>query len=555
MKRKYVKILLTSIFCSCALTANAFDYVSKEAGFAVTVPDQNIMVVGENLFAVENRVFDIDKQVVKTNGIHVVSCITEDQMQKNFGKVFTTEAFYSDLNDIAKSSKKTKSLFADERYKYLQQAAAGAYINYTTDANDYSELHKLNEQLSNVIEINKIAVENINGSKVLKVESEIKNIGLSMKLPVKQSKEAQKPLTSGEEQGIKYDFADDGYMVLHFDNLYSIKELTYLLSANNNLYAVTSIYPTMENLPEMENLYQLDHKSFIKLNKNLVRHLKFTDIEQRQDNLVIADNITGRNLSLPTHWLYTQTDLASMYDLKNKGIYLTAYNALPETSLQAANDALQTFGINFDADTKTFMMDLSQFSMHDLLNFIDEGVLMVSGNLNSLAQLDPELASYTEQYKNIFNTPDLTKFMFDKSMVHLQNVITSQQAAAIAKYLKVENLTYSFDINHYNGRFNCDADIQTNLPDIFKLLQQEDFLARSDSEYAERAEKSNMETYRVLFSVLNDNLVPFNCYVKNQLYFNRSRHFNNLLYFTKGTRETANKEIMQQFTANDLYIY
>lgn len=180
---------------------------------------------------------------------------------------------------------------------------------------------------------------------------------------------------------------------------------------------------------------------------------------------------------------------------------------------------------------------------------------MVSGNLNSLAQLDPELASYTEQYKNIFNTPDLTKFMFDKSMVHLQNVITSQQAAAIAKYLKIENLTYSFDINHYNGRFNCDADIQTNLPDIFKLLQQEDFLARSDSEYAERAEKSNMETDRVQFSVLNDNLVPFNCYVKNQLYFNRSRHFNNLLYFTKGTQETANKEIMQQFTASDLYIY
>ena len=53
MKKLYADILMTGLLCSAALTANAFEYVSSEAGFSVNIPDQNIMLIGENMFAAE----------------------------------------------------------------------------------------------------------------------------------------------------------------------------------------------------------------------------------------------------------------------------------------------------------------------------------------------------------------------------------------------------------------------------------------------------------------------------------------------------------------------
>lgn len=58
-----------------------------------------------------------------------------------------------------------------------------------------------------------------------------------------------------------------------------------------------------------------------------------------------------------------------------------------------------------------------------------------------------------------------------------------------------------------------------------------------------------------LFAMMNDNLVPFDCYFKNQLYFDRSQRFNNLFYFTRGDKATANTQIMKQFDTTDLYLY
>lgn len=560
MERKYVRILLTSIFCSLALTANAFNYTSREGGFSVSIPDQNIMVVGENVFAAENRTFDVDKQIVKTNGIHVVTCLTAEQLQSNFNKVFTTDIFNADVSNIKQSLKNAPNTLANDNYKYLLQAATGVYINYDNQTDNMNELVKLNDHLSKASEINKITVEDVNGRKALKVASELKNIGLNLKLPMRKSKKLEQSILKEqrdpvESNGMKFDFSDDGYLIMQCDNLYSIQEITYLLSANNNLYAVTSLYPSIKSVAEMEDVYKLDHKDFVKLNKDLAHNLTFTEVKHSNDTLVINDRVAGRKLTLPPQWLYTKTDLASMYNMKDKGIQLTAYNALPEASIQAANDAMQTFGISFDAKTNTVKMDLSQFTMHDLLNFVDEGVFMVSGNINNLTQLDPELIPYMNEYKNLFNMPDLTKMIVNQTINHLQNIITPEKAAAIEKYIKAENFAYTFDINHYNGRFNCDADLKVYLPDIFKALGRNDIFAQADEDSPLTEEESSKAAEDLVFSMMNENLIPFDCYVKNQLYFNRSRHFNNLLYFTKGTQEAANKQILQQFSQSDLYIY
>lgn len=133
MKNIYKQFLLTGIFCSFVMTANAFDYTSKNTGFSITVPDQNIMVIGENIFAAENRIFDFDKQTVQTNGIHMVTCLTKSQLQNNFSENFTTEKFTADLQSIAEDLKNKKKPLDSSKYQYLRQAAIGAYINYSSE--------------------------------------------------------------------------------------------------------------------------------------------------------------------------------------------------------------------------------------------------------------------------------------------------------------------------------------------------------------------------------------------------------------------------------------
>ena len=105
MKKLYADILMTGLLCSAALTANAFEYVSSEAGFSVNIPDQNIMLIGENMFAAENRVFDIDKKLVKTNGMHFVTGLNQEQLKQNFNTAFTTEKFTADLENIKQALK------------------------------------------------------------------------------------------------------------------------------------------------------------------------------------------------------------------------------------------------------------------------------------------------------------------------------------------------------------------------------------------------------------------------------------------------------------------
>lgn len=550
MKNIYKQFLLTGIFCSFVMTANAFDYTSKNTGFSITVPDQNIMVIGENIFAAENRIFDFDKQTVQTNGIHMVTCLTKSQLQNNFSENFTTEKFTADLQSIAEDLKNKKKPLDSSKYQYLRQAAIGAYINYSSENSNFSELAKLNKQLSNTTEIKKINVENINGRQTLKIHSELKNIGLQLKLPWQQS-EQEINTEQLAKDGIQLSIADDGHLMINLDKIYHVQATTYLLSANDNLYAVTNLYQSTDTIPGMENLYKLDKKGFSKLSKDFVQNLKITEAVDKNEHTAssIQDQITGRNINLPDNWLYTKTDFASMYSLNKKGVEFAAYNALPEATLQKANLALKTFGISYDENNNSLQLDLSNLGMADIMDFFDESVLMVSGNLNSMAQLSPELAISADEYKKFFDSPVLTKLIIASMLNQIKSSITPEQIATMEKYIKVNNFTYNFDLNYYNGYFDCEADLQTHLPDIFQLLRQQELKQINNP-------ADNRQAYDKLFdSIINDNLVPFNCYVKNQLYFNRSRHFNNLLYLTKGDKTNADQQILRQFNLNDLYIY
>lgn len=550
MKNIHKQFLLTGIFCSFVMTANAFDYTSKNTGFSITVPDQNIMVIGENIFAAENRIFDFDKQTVQTNGIHMVTCLTKSQLQNNFSENFTTEKFTADLQSIAEDLKNKKKPLDSSKYQYLRQAAIGAYINYSSENSNFSELAKLNKQLSNATEIKKINVENINGRQTLKIHSELKNIGLQLKLPWQQS-EQEINTEQLAKDGIQLSIADDGHLMINLDKIYHVQATTYLLSANDNLYAVTNLYQSTDTIPGMENLYKLDKKGFSKLSKDFVQNLKITEAVDKNEHTAssIQDQITGRNINLPDNWLYTKTDFASMYSLNKKGVEFAAYNALPEATLQKANLALKTFGISYDENNNSLQLDLSNLGMADIMDFFDESVLMVSGNLNSMAQLSPELAISADEYKKFFDSPVLTKLIIASMLNQIKSSITPEQIATMEKYVKVNNFTYNFDLNYYNGYFDCEADLQTHLPDIFQLLRQQELKQINNP-------ADNRQAHDKLFdSIINDNLVPFNCYVKNQLYFNRSRHFNNLLYLTKGDKTNADQQILRQFNLNDLYIY
>lgn len=559
MKKMYANILMTGLLCSCALNANAFEYASSETGFSLNVPDQNIMVISENMFAAENRIFDIDKKVVKTSGMHMVTGLTAAQIKQNFGTNFTTEKFNADLQGIKTALKTNKNPLQSDDYKYLAQAATGAYVNYSGDDADLAGILQLNKQFAGMAQINKTAIENIGRKNALLVESSIQDIAFELKLPLKKSElfaqdEADKAqLAKANEQGMKVSFTDDGYMLARFDNIYNIKEKTYLMSANDNLYAVNSLYASADNLPGVESLYKLDTKAFNKFNKELVKGLTFTEpAPQTEKALTINDTVSGRKLQLPEKWLYTQTDFSSIYGIDKGGFELTAYSALPETSLGAADKAIKTFGISFDKETDTLKMDLSQFTMPDLLNLFDEGIIMASGNFNGVAQIEPDFAQYVDEYKVIFKNPAFTKTVFNDAMNQVFNSLSPEDIAAIEKYLKAENFNYTFDINNYNARFNCDADLKAHIPDVFKVLQEANVIAGNAATAEEAAGSLSKDK---VFAMLDTNLVPFNCYFKNQLYFDRSQRFNNLLYFTKGDKATANQQIMQQFNTTDLYLY
>ena len=559
MKKLYADILMTGLLCSAALTANAFEYVSSEAGFSVNIPDQNIMLIGENMFAAENRVFDIDKKLVKTNGMHFVTGLNQEQLKQNFNTVFTTEKFTADLNNIKKALKSgtAADVLQSSSYKYLTEAAAGAYVNYSGESEDLAGLLELNKQFAGMANIKKASVENIKGKDALMIESDIENITFELKLPLKKSELLPQESVDEEnlkDQGFKFEFANDGYLVTKIANLYNITEKTYLLSANDNLYTVTSLFASTNELPDnVDSLYKLDNKGFNKLSKQLVNSLKFTEPQKNGNNpLTINDNISGRKLQLPEKWLYTRTDFSSIYGINKGGFGLTAYSALPETSLDAANNAIKTFGISFDNSTNTLKMDLSQFTMPDLLNLFDEGIVMASGNFNNVAQIEPDFSKYVNEYKTIFYNPELTKFIFHNSMNQLFNSLRPEDIAAVEKYLKAENFNYTFDINNYNARFNCDADLKVHIPDIFKVLQEANVIAGNAADADEV--RSSLSKDKV-FAMLDTNLVPFNCYFKNQLYFDRSQRFNNLLYFTKGDKAAANQQIMKQFNTTDLYLY
>ena len=559
MKKMYANILMTGLLCSCALNANAFEYASSETGFSLNVPDQNIMVISENMFAAENRIFDIDKKVVKTSGMHMVTGLTAAQIKQNFGTNFTTEKFNADLQGIKTALKTNKNPLQSDDYKYLAQAAAGAYVNYSGDDADLAGILQLNKQFAGMAQINKTAIENIGGKNALLVESSIQDIAFELKLPLKKSElfaqdESDKAqLAKANEQGMKVSFTDDGYMLARFDNIYNIKEKTYLMSANDNLYAVNSLYASADNLPGVESLYKLDTKAFNKFNKELVKGLTFTEpASQTEKALTINDTVSGRKLQLPEKWLYTQTDFSSIYGIDKGGFELTAYSALPETSLDAADKAIKTFGISFDKETNTLKMDLSQFTMPDLLDLFDEGIIMASGNFNGVAQIEPDFAQYVDEYKVIFKNPAFTKTVFNDAMNQVFNSLSPEDIAAIEKYLKAENFNYTFDINNYNARFNCDADLKAHIPDVFKVLQEANVIAGNAATAEEAAGSLSKDK---VFAMLDTNLVPFNCYFKNQLYFDRSQRFNNLLYFTKGDKATANQQIMQQFNTTDLYLY
>lgn len=565
MKKLYADILMTGLLCSAALTANAFEYVSSEAGFSVNIPDQNIMLIGENMFAAENRVFDLDKKLVKTNGMHFVTGLNQEQLEQNFNTAFTTEKFTADLNNIKKALKNgtAADVLQSSSYKYLTEAAAGAYVNYSGESEDLAGLLELNKQFAGMANIKKASVENIKGKGALMIESDIKNITFELKLPLKKSELLPQKSVDEEnlkDQGFKFEFADDGYLVTKIANLYNITEKTYLLSANDNLYTVTSLFASTNDLPDnVDSLYKLDNKGFNKLSKQLVNSLKFTEPQKNGNKpLTINDNISGRKLQLPKKWLYTRTDFSSIYGINKGGFGLTAYSALPETSLDAANNAIKTFGISFDNSTNTLKMDLSQFTMPDLLNLFDEGIVMASGNFNveqavSFGMINKNGAeNFYAEWKTLFDNPELTKFIFHNSMNQLFNSLRPEDIAAIEKYLKAENFNYTFDINNYNARFNCNADLKAHIPDIFKVLQEANVIAGNAADADEM--RSSLSKDKV-FAMLDTNLVPFNCYFKNQLYFDRSQRFNNLLYFTKGDKATANQQIMKQFNTTDLYLY
>lgn len=91
----------------------------------------------------------------KTNGMHFVTGLNQEQLKQNFNTVFTTEKFTADLKNINQALKSgtAADVLQSSKYKYLTEAAAGAYVNYSGESEDLAGLLELNKQFAGMANI------------------------------------------------------------------------------------------------------------------------------------------------------------------------------------------------------------------------------------------------------------------------------------------------------------------------------------------------------------------------------------------------------------------
>lgn len=494
MKKKKILGICLSLL-SLAPTCWAYDFVSKEGGYHINIP-QGYMVIGSKA-----DIMVYNQEV----GLHGLSALNV----RNPKHTVTTDKFLTDLKLMEKDITAGKDLMKEGKYPYL-----------TAQENPLSKklLQTMGKEGVFTYKISKVL-----GNPALEVNSDVKldyDIALPQKIEEKERTRLGKIYPEAK-------FSPDGTKMQL--NLVS-KGTTYYFSKNNALYGLVHGYTerpaldlkTMTTGVEGDLAKKIKDiqgaafnlKKYQQLSKDFAKSIKFTVPQPDASNLLVPSSVFTQNYQIPHNWLYVYSPVPM-----NNG-KLDFMFALPYSTLEKLEKNSQDWEKNVQFNSKgkavSIMADLKNLPTKYLLDVYQEGVVSVS------AKTPPNVG-----FSKFLDKPELIKAFFNDFMK--TNTTTNKLTTKYDKVIKVKNVDYNMDINSENCLVKVNGALALHIPATLGKIAEKDY------------------------NIFQDNkLVPFNSYVQSRFYFNRANEFNFSVYF-KDKAIAADNQTQQAFDSFNLF--
>lgn len=508
MKKKICSGIITAgILCSLS-SCYAFDYHSDEAGFSVNVPDNNTVIVSNDIFVTGNSKI----------GMHGINAVNKSDIETYTKATFTTKKFQMDLQKMALDIKSGKDILSNPDYSYLT-ASKNEIQDYLQKMLQVGEGSFPGKKSYKVTKLNKIPALEIDHDMIVNYKFE---------LPYPYTKEEQRNI---KKYNPYINFSADGKQML---TQYNLVSKIYILSQNDQLYTLNSGYflfnedekkPKIEKLDEDDNLIrvfmdnQVDIRAYNKAAKAFTKNTAFFKPTKSDSGLVIKDAVFKEEFTVPKDWLYIQNSQ------KIENTPFSFFAALPVKTIEKIGQEyfaskllnIKSTATSLDIEASTNSND---FDLSKILGAYNEGLFSVSVEYKPKHANDPG-------FKKFLENPVFTEMMFENLMN--KPLLTPKEKAIAEKFVKLKKLAYNMDINEKNCliKFNYDLDIQ--VPKNFSNLN-----------------KSGYDIFR------EENLSNLQIYGQNKVYFDSDNKINFLCYFTQN-KDTASKFIQKEYDAYDLF--
>ena len=464
---------LTTVSSWCG----AFEYVSKEGGFSIAIPERY------SLFVTKDAVVAMDS----ASGIH---SFVSREMQKD-GKTFTTSEFATLLQAMDKDIKAGKDVLREPAYAFLSQSQKpwGHKL-----VQDLSGAGKFTYQITKVAGVPALAYQNAT------------EINYKVQLPEPFTREQQEQ-SKKQQPGVEFS-ADGKEMQLKLKVIAD----NYLLSQHDRLLQIGNGYTqegelwrnSREKLEETlgKKLGLLAQEPFSlgaykKANRNFARSVQFFAPQASNEPLLIKDTVFQKEYRVPHTWMYAFTQG------NNAGMAYSAFGALPYAGIEKYLETQLGPDSQLQVTTQDRQLNitsnLANIDTQAALSLYQEGLLSVS------VKFAPQEG---DKFGSFLKNPELTKLVFEKFMQ--KPVLQAATRTRLEQIFKMSNLQSKMDINPDNAMVHMDGHLELHLPRNTMVMRQQGYDIFTDKQ-----------------------LVPFTTDFQAQLYFNKQNMFNGLCYLHK----------------------
>lgn len=507
MNKKICSAIICSAFFMNLSAVQAFEHRSENAGFSVSVPDNAVSIVNNNAFAVSST----------EAGTHSISATSKEAIKEYTKNNFSTEIFKNDLQNMALDIKAGKDILTEENYVYIKtpQNKLQQYVQ-----NSFPGIS------DNMLGKRKYKITKINGIPALEINNEV-IVNYTTELPTAYTLKEQKEI---QKYDPKIKFSIDGKQA---STKYTLVATNYILSVNDNLYTISSSYfDSTSNLslpvPEKGSWHdavmteffakQFNEKAYKKSAKNFIKKVTFFEPNNEKNNLIIKDEILGKEFAIPNDWWYLQT---------TKQVETTPMNlmfAWPEQVLDKLaiaylnSNSLEITPTETGIDIKSNIS--SSYDTNDILNAYTESIFSISAKYDTKSTTGKNL-------KDLLDSPELTKIfiisLFDKS------IFTQKELSELEKFIQLKTLSKQVDVNNKNALIDLNYELLLHIPKDFSKTNE---LLKNDFD--------------------KNSMFDFSLIGKNKFYFDANGKINILGYYAN-SKTTKNSFIEKEYLNFNLY--